>query len=209
VRGIRMLQAHHLPVSVKTVLTSVQMRDIKGIIGLAKTLGCEGIPEYGSVGDTLLWPRRDGSSLPQACVLTTQQLSRYLIDYESRDPSPPDPPGQAPYVCPTGRNQLAIGPNGDVHPCLSWPAIVLGNVRRHSLRWIWHESHRIKALRAEMAAVDDWACRDCPLGSTCQPCPAYVARENGHMNALPSEQCRQAKLRTDIRGLAMGPPRPR
>lgn len=79
--------------------------------------------------------------------------------------------------CHAGRDLLLIRPNGDVHACAGWKEcrqLVLGNVKRETLREIWCNSPILEMIRRfneEDAAAG--YCKSCPWKSVCGGgCPA-------------------------------------
>lgn len=50
-------------------------------------------------------------------------------------------------LCTICRYKLCVSPNGDVFPCVGWPTNIIGNLNQQTLRDIWENSEKIKALR--------------------------------------------------------------
>ncbi len=70
--------------------------------------------------------------------------------------------------CGAGRLYLGLEPNGDVEPCVFIP-ITIGNLRKQSLREIWHNSEVLKKIRNR----DEFeGCGDCQYKYICGGCRA-------------------------------------
>ncbi|MGW1978605.1 radical SAM protein [Streptomyces sp. NPDC001889] len=80
-----------------------------------------------------------------------------------------------------GRGSLAIGPTGDVWPCVMSRFMTVGNVRRALLSTIW-SGNAMAMARARIQAAQDSSPESCtppaclPWCGPCQPCPPMVVR---------------------------------
>ncbi|HHV72806.1 MAG TPA: radical SAM protein [Clostridia bacterium] len=92
--------------------------------------------------------------------------------------------------CGAGRAYCAIQPNGFVTPCVFMPTIKVGDLRRESLKDIWHTSKVLKDLRDRSALKEQ--CGSCQFRSMCGGCRAraygyfgdYMGPDPGCINNL-------------------------
>ncbi len=101
-------------------------------------------------------------------------------------------------VCGVGYDNCCITVNGDVYPCAGWQGYVLGNVYKQSLREIWENSERVKALR-KITNESFPKCNNCEAFNYCNRCLVRSYNEsNGDMFALPKHFCDIAFLNMRI-----------
>lgn len=100
------------------------------------------------------------------------------------------------YHCTAGDSLITIMPDGEVYPCRRMP-ISVGNVRRASLREIYHESGLLQRLR-DRAAVSA-GCEGCEHTSRCRgglKCLSYAVTGDPFQRDpgcwLPTDETRQA-----------------
>ncbi len=72
--------------------------------------------------------------------------------------------------CGAGRVYCAIQPNGKVTPCVFMPQEVVGDLRRESLKSIWHNSEVMKRMRDRSALSEH--CGKCEFRAMCGGCRA-------------------------------------
>ncbi len=77
--------------------------------------------------------------------------------------------------CGVGRVYCALQPNGDVTPCVFIPEIVLGNLKRDSLKHIWQNSE----LLNKVAYRENTACGSCEYANYCGGCRARAYHITG------------------------------
>jgi radical SAM protein with 4Fe4S-binding SPASM domain len=100
----------------------------------------------------------------------------------------PGPAGLLPQYlggCGAGRCVLAVQANGDLTPCAFLP-LVIGNLRRHHLRDLWHNSPVLQQLRRRDLLQDH--CRSCPWRTCCGGCRARAYAYFGDLTA-PDPGC--------------------
>lgn len=101
-------------------------------------------------------------------------------------------------VCGVGYDNCCITVNGDVYPCAGWQSYVLGNVYKQSLKEIWENSERVKALR-KITNASFPKCNNCEAFNYCNRCLVRSYNEsNGDMFALPKHFCDIAFLNMRI-----------
>lgn len=81
-------------------------------------------------------------------------------------------------LCGVGYDNCCITANGDVYPCAGWQNMVLGNVYQQSLREIWENSEKIKALR-KITQADFPECIECEALQFCARCLVRNYNESG------------------------------
>ena len=92
----------------------------------------------------------------------------------------------APFIggCGAGRLYTALEPNGDVKPCVFIP-IVVGNLRKQSLKEIWLNSPILKKIRER---ENFESCKSCPYRNVCGGCRARAYGYFGDLQA-PDPGC--------------------
>lgn len=122
--------------------------------------------------DMTITAKTDGSTGPLALQLQKKELVKVLSQqpFDEIFPGPYD--GEGPQPCAAGRHYCAVGPTGDVSPCIMMPA-TLGNVRRTSFAELWRNSPLLAQLRA-IQFEDLTACRSCEVKGACSRCPGQA-----------------------------------
>lgn len=101
-------------------------------------------------------------------------------------------------LCGVGYDNCCITVNGDVYPCAGWQNYVLGNVYKQSLKDIWENSEKIKALR-KITQASFPKCLECEAFDFCSRCLVRNYNEsNGDMFAIPQHFCDVAFLNMRI-----------
>jgi len=93
----------------------------------------------------------------------------------------------APFIggCGAARLYMALEPNGDVKPCVFIP-IVVGNLRKQSLKEIWLNSPIFKKIREREKFKE--GCKSCPYRNVCGGCRARAYGYFGDLQA-PDPGC--------------------
>lgn len=119
---------------------------------------------------------------------TLEQIPRteeMLVDFETFKNQP---------LCGVGYDNCCVAANGDVYPCAGWQAYVLGNVYKQTLREIWENSDKIKALR-KIKEKSFPQCLECEAFDFCQRCLVRNFNEsNGDMFKISQAFCDEAFL---------------
>lgn len=81
-------------------------------------------------------------------------------------------------LCYAGRASFHIGPDGLVHPCVTWP-VNAGDLKKQGLKEIWFDSPVFNRIRSQFMR-DREQCVTCNLFGYCNFCPgrAFQATEN-------------------------------
>lgn len=97
-------------------------------------------------------------------------------------------------TCGVGWDKLCMGHDGNVCPCAGWERYCLGNIRKESIRSIWKDSEKLRALR-KMTMQSFPQCNDCTAQDYCTVCLVRNANENnGDMFAQCKHVCKVAFL---------------
>jgi len=190
--GARLLKANGIAVTIKAPLMNLNIPDYPFLVRLAEEEGFL----YGF--DPTVVPRDDGDKTPTAFRCSDEVLGKVFRDPRLRvsvqGDRPEDHDTPTP-LCEAGRSYVALGPNGDVYPCLQWRA-VLGNVRRNALKDIWN-SEEARRRRA-MTRADYAVCNACDLLAYCPRCTGVAEREDGDFLGPSAAACRLARLNRDV-----------
>jgi radical SAM protein with 4Fe4S-binding SPASM domain len=122
------------------------------------------------------------------CFLIDQYYSTDFLDKENESYEEKLPFAMR---CTAGFSNLAIAPNGEVFPCLQ-ARISLGNIKRKSLRRIWHHSPVYLYLR-ELLSLQAPDCVGCDIARLCVRCPGLAYIEKGSLWKASPTACRYAK----------------
>lgn len=148
--------------------------------------------------DPTVVPRDDKDMAPLALRTFDDELRAAFKDPKLRLAAQGDHPEDfdlASPLCDAGRTYLAVGPNGDVYPCIEWRT-VMGNVRNNSVGDIWRgtEGSRIRNLKRE----DFKVCDKCAMLPWCPRCTGLADREDGDALGPSREACHLAKLNYEV-----------
>lgn len=101
-------------------------------------------------------------------------------------------------LCGAGINDCCVAENGDVYPCAGWQDMVVGNVYNQSLKDIWDNSEKLKAIRS-VTQGDFPQCLECEAQDYCSRCLVRNYNEsNGDMFKLNKHFCDVAFLNKRI-----------
>lgn len=133
----------------------------------------------------LIAPAMDGDPAPQSHMINDAEATEYA-DWR------PDAPSGAKLTCRAGRTFCCITPSGEVLPCTLMRKSV-GNVRRDSLKMIWHDRPDpfLLALR-DFREEDAESCCRCPERAKCERCPGVTFLETGNISTASPAACRLA-----------------
>ena len=166
---------------------SVTRHNVDHIDSLMSMLEAEGIA--GNL-NLLMAPSRGGGD-NRALQIGNDDLQRLSQRYLSPQPGRMAAlqPGDA--VCGAGRNQMSVGPDGRVQPCLMWP-LTVGNIRQTPLKEIWRSSPHLRTVRS-MTFENLENCPSCDVRETCNRCTALAVLGDRAMYQHSLLDCMQAK----------------
>lgn len=203
-RTIDLLEAHGIPVVVKTSTTRTNHREIPK---LKEKFAGRRLTTL-SV-NTWLFPRDDGDKSPLLLHIdeeTERQEARGRLERmplpeferllaKGKSMQEAGPREQSP--CEAARTTFAIHPNGDVTPCVQSAAQVMGSVRRRPLADIWRDSTvgtKFRSLRQEDFVDANDECATCPFQKVCSRCAAMSFLETGTLTGRTEQLCRSTKI---------------
>lgn len=182
--GIGRFRKAGLPLTIKTVLMTLNLGEFDGMAKLAADHGARWR------FDPAIFPRLDGDRGPLA--LRIPPLEAALRDIPSRESAAhwrecyergaAGPPSRRLYICGAGVTNFHIDPRGSLRPCLlsRQPA---RDLRHQDFKTAWRE---IVAEIAGMTVAADYRCNACDRRNICSLCPPFLEFERGSRDR-PSE----------------------
>ncbi|HXZ79211.1 MAG TPA: radical SAM protein [Terriglobales bacterium] len=201
-RGVRLLTAHGVRVSIANVLMNRNIGDQAGVQELARELGVH------YTVDPTITPHMDGDRTILSLRIPSTDLERILHDETlvgdvQEFCAPPAPVGADildGYPCSAGHTFAYISPYAEVFPCVQFP-LPCGNLRQQRFADIWKASQALNQVRS-IRARDLEVCSECSHVGTCTRCPGLAYME-GNMRGPSSADCEKSWLRTGIRSANM------
>jgi len=143
-----------------------------------------------------LIPALTGEAPPADLVPTAADLRRLCQAADADVLCRPGPGAETP-VCSAARNLMAIGPTGEVYPCLTF-RLAAGNVRQTPLARIWNAPvlREIASLRRR----DLLECAACETRGLCTFCPGRAWQATGDWRRRAEPLCAQARRRREALG---------
>jgi radical SAM protein with 4Fe4S-binding SPASM domain len=170
--GIDRLRARQIHVTIKTPMLTLNGRAAKDVLTWSQH---QNMP---CTFDMAMTPKNDGDLGPLALQLAHGAMMDLLSTAPFKDSlGGGDLDGPGPEPCNAGRAYCAIGPTGDVSPCVMMP-VVLGSLRERSFRDIWTTAPFLERVRA-LTPDDLVTCRGCEVKGACTRCPG-IAMRYGH-----------------------------
>ena len=204
----RLLKKEGLKVKIKTPLMKVNAGEPAWLQALAKREGFE------ISFDPVITAANDGNPSALAMRLTGPQLAKAvkllssssdsqssIPDSRSSTPDPrlPTPRSRIPdsrllndCLCGAGRNICAVGPGGELSPCLQLP-VKLGNLTRRVFADTWENNKWLKKWR-KAGMRDLKGCVSCAHMAFCSRCPGVSLLEEGDLFAPNKPACEMAEI---------------
>lgn len=189
-RGLRLLRALGVRVTVNYPVMVQNYREIQQAKELAEALGCRF--RY----DPTITPTDDLDMAPTTCRLADEELELVLSARTGRGPWKERERGAQERFCATGRNTCCIDPWGNVYPCVEL-RLWCGNLRQQDFLTVWNTSPVLRRLRG-LTIADAKECSACPLLGYCFRCSGLALKEQGDLLAPSTEACRQAVVRNKL-----------
>jgi radical SAM protein with 4Fe4S-binding SPASM domain len=190
--GIARLKARGIHVIAKTPLLAengAMARDLHRL-ATAQNIPCS--------FDFAITPKNNGDPGPLALALERKTMVGLMTDPElSAELVPNDGNGPGPEPCNAGRGYCAIGPTGDLLPCIAMP-VVVGNLRRQRFADLWKSDPFLERLRA-LTAVDLHACGSCEVKGSCTRCPGIAMQRGQDITGCDLSAKQVAKARVEAR----------
>ncbi|OGR45369.1 MAG: hypothetical protein A2X35_03760 [Elusimicrobia bacterium GWA2_61_42] len=182
----RLLKKTGIKVKMKTPLMKKNLAQAGWLKALAAREG------FGLSFDPVLTAANDGETAALALRLSGRQLAEAVKLYgAARSASSPAVPSQLDFLCGAGRNVCAVGPDGELYPCLQLP-VKLGNLATRQFAAVWKNSAWLKNWRK--TGMDDLkACVSCSDADFCSRCPGVSLVEEGSPLAPNKTACAIAK----------------
>jgi radical SAM protein with 4Fe4S-binding SPASM domain len=148
--------------------------------------------------DLVITPKNNGDPGPMALALHRQKM----VEMMSQAPFdeiliPGDGTGPGPEPCNAGRGYCAVGPTGDVMPCIMMP-VVLGNLRARRFEELWGDDPFLGKLRA-LSPDDLTTCRSCDVKGSCSRCPGVAMQRGQDVTGCDLSAKQVAKARVEAR----------
>lgn len=177
--AVRLLREAGIPVLLKATALKGNCGEIPAMAELAAGVGA------GFSANSLLVAGVDGDPGPLQWELGAGEAADADGGCLERGPEA----SGAVLTCKAGKTHAAIAPNGAVLPCVLFRRPV-GNLRRQSVRDIWHDGvdpflRRLRELKPE----DVKECFACAQRSECRRCPALAYAETGDITVRIERGC--------------------
>lgn len=213
--SIEKLVANDIPVQISCPIMKANKVGYDKVLEYAKTLKIKAQADY------LIMARSDLDTSNLANRLSVDETADVLrdiikndIDYRERTLTKVPPSEEMVLdferfkhqpVCSVGYDNCCITANGDVYPCAGWQAYILGNVYKQSLREIWENSEKVKALR-KITQASFPKCLECDARDYCSRCLVRNYNESGgDMFAICQHFCDVAHLTKKLVEEEFGP----
>ena len=194
-RGIELLLERHIPLALKTMVTTLNCEELPEIKAYAEALGVR------FRFDPLLNPRLDGSKEPCRFRLSPQEVLKLDLADEKRAKEWQDfcqraiRPFESDhlFVCGAGVSTFHIDPYGSMSPC------EMARFQSFDLRWgTFREGWQsFVSDFLNLRTPKDYPCSRCELISVCNQCPGWAWLENGRLREPVEYLCQIAHLRAD------------
>jgi radical SAM protein with 4Fe4S-binding SPASM domain len=194
VRAIELLRERKVTTNVKVTLMRQNFSQFKEMKTLVEDL------DANLVMSPLLFPIRRGKSLDSLRIDDEQMRNYYqeMIPFEEIKESEERASERSFLICQTGKTYCCINPEGKVYPCIMFPTIV-GDLRKKSLKEIWHDSPLPVLERIRAMSVSDLVdCTKCDMSAKCNRCSALSFLEAGDMSFPAHESCRMAGILEEV-----------
>lgn len=189
VKAIEMFRKIGISVNVKVTLMQQNFPEMEEMKKLVEDLDAR------LVMYPLLFPMRREKSLDDLRIDDQDMRDYYrtMLPFDEMEKEEKRAEEVSFLTCQTGKTYCCINPEGKVYPCIMLP-IVVGDLKKNSLREIWHTdpSPTLESIRS-MTVSDLTECSDCSLASKCNRCSALSYLETEDLRSPADESCRMAK----------------
>ena len=195
-RGIDLILERNLPLSLKTMVMTLNHRELEQMKSLAKSLGVS------FRFDAILNPATDGSARPVNLRLPPKEIleiekadpdrvSRWPELYENHQSAPIS--DRKMYLCGAGKQGFHIDAAGRLSICMTARKPYF-DLRHGSFKEGW-EQFLPQVMAREYSP--NFECLSCDLRDACAQCPAVAELENGDAEKRVDFLCQIARLRWD------------
>ncbi|MCX7022627.1 MAG: radical SAM protein [bacterium] len=187
IEAVKRLRAAGVYVNLKGCLLRSNFRRVNELDRFMLSLG--GQPMISST----ITPANDGGTGPLETALNTEEYC-FIYDNYYREDNEPTETGKERILpvmgCTAGFSTLSVAPDGEVFPCLQL-RVSMGNVRRNTLRRIWHHAPLNLYLSGLMQLAPP-GCLGCELADSCMRCPGLALIETGSLWKPSPSACQAA-----------------
>lgn len=205
--GVQLLAESGLDLSINTVITRLNYRDIPNLAKLAYRFHAQAyqthphIPIGRGAHDNLACSFEELEEMRQILVATYHTYSKERFVRERIESNHPMKQSLR-EKCGTGRTEIMIDSRGDLYPCrmLQLPSCKAGNVREESLYKLYHTSQVLQYCR-DIGLNELDACKGCEVENLCAGgCRALHYTFTGDLFTNDSMVCEliKAELFTNI-----------
>ena len=184
--NIKRLVQNDIPVLISCPIMSLNYKGYKDMIRF-----CENLNIYCYV-DYILMAQSDMCTDNLCARLSLKQTSELIDDLLEYSPNfksklhsikseqeiDTTPFAQRFIKCDILKSNLGITVKGDAYPCPGWQSMVLGNIFKQSLSFIWYDSETTNEIRS-IKPNDFKKCAECELHNYCDMCMVYNYNESG------------------------------
>lgn len=199
VRATKNLREFGVSVLLKNTLMYLNENEVEEVQQIARDLDCE-VSIF-----TSLVPKDNGDPSPTKLTAHRQQIVDHALRMMSESAD-----GSLPFVddeyeegvdlnmpqCGTARDAIAIGPEGDIYPCLQMKKAA-GNIRTGRIAEVWKSSEWLRTIR-NFKRSDNSKCVSCGDKNYCAMCPAVALMTTGKLSGDYPDACEGASVRHEI-----------
>lgn len=193
-RGIRLLQAHGVPVKVGVSVVRQNRHDLETLLQITKERNLELEPDTYMLSTES--GRHEARLSPEEAAAASLAATKIKLgtvgfhEYAQRTVQALGsavPETEAGMRCLAGRCSFAVGWRGDLRPCVMLGALSVP-IEHNDVQAAW------RAVREKSAALkQNEACAVCKLRPLCRACPASSLREGGAFGTVPPYVCAYTK----------------
>ncbi|HAH07122.1 MAG TPA: hypothetical protein DCM05_11485 [Elusimicrobia bacterium] len=199
-KGIRLALGRGLPLTLKSVLMSLNKHELPAMEAYAASLPLDSAFVY----DTLITQRIDekpgGADLrlsPEEIVALDAASPTRMREYADILRTFGKLPKNELLMCGAGLIGFCVDPYGRLQPCDSFIDFAY-DLRKGSFAQGWNEA--MPRFREEMEKTLSPDCLKCDIIPLCDNCPGYALLEHRCLGGVVDDLCRKAKLRHEALG---------
>ncbi len=170
----RLLKKKGVAVKMKTPLMTMNSGHAGWLVGLASREG------FSISFDLSIAPGNDGDRAVLRYRLSGAPLRRAVMRVYGGAKRPEKASEEAypkGFICGAGRNVCAVGPSGELYPCLQLP-VKLGDLTKRPFTALWNGSAWLERWR-RLSVKDLKGCAGCEAAGYCGLCPGLNLLETG------------------------------
>ncbi len=191
----RLLKESGIPVKIKTPLMTLNA----GQAGRLKRLAA--LEGFSISFDLSIAPGNDGDGAALTYRLSGAALRRAVMRVYGGAKRPEKASEEAypkGFICGAGRNVCAVGPSGELYPCLQLP-VKLGDLAKRPFSALWRGSAWLKRWR-RLSVKDLKDCAGCGDSDYCSICPGVNLLESGDPLTHSRHTCETAAVLRAVEG---------